>query len=110
MLRQLALAAQAEMLIGFELSHTEKIMKDVELVVLGDLAQLSYLIGNERDRLIRAAFTRFLSRRTSPSSRGRPRPFLDWFRHQNPSESLPGEHSTLRLSATPRWYFATFRI
>jgi hypothetical protein len=108
MLRQLALAAQAEVLIGFELGHTEEIVQDVKPVALGELAQLSHLIGDERDRLLRTAFARFLSRRTSPSSR--PRPFPDWFRHQTPSESLPGEDPTLRQSATPRWYFATFRI
>ena len=59
-LRQFPPAAQPQMLVGFELGHAQKIVQHVELVALGELAQARDLLCDEGDRLVGAAFARFV--------------------------------------------------
>jgi len=63
--RQLALAAQPQVLVGLQLGHAKEIMQHVEFVTLGELAQRANLLGDEGDSLVRAALARFLVTRAS---------------------------------------------
>src|SRR5206468_4583015 len=105
--RQLALAAQPQMLVGLELGHAQQIMQHVELVALGELAQCSDLLGDEGDSLLDAALPRFLVAQASPRARRGARSFVPRPRHQTPPESMPRRNSTPTPATTPRWYSAT---